>query len=143
MFEPVPVGGMLTLMKPMKWRSANVVALTALVAAGCGPDGPVELPRILPGPSAVEYPVELWDLGLEGETTIMVLVNETGAVDSVFVDRRSGFEDFDSAAVRGGRRMRFSPGRRGDDRVSVWVRVPVRFEKGEREGSVGAPGSGS
>jgi protein TonB len=120
------------------------VAAGLLVAVtGCGPDGPVELPRALPGPSPVEYPVELWDLGLEGETTIMVLVNPTGGVDSVFVDRSSGFEDFDSAAVRGGRAMRFSPGRRGDDRVSLWVRVPVRFQKGDPEGSDDAPTPGS
>lgn len=120
-----------------------MVAGLLVAVAGCGPDGPVELPRVLPGPSPVEYPVELWDLGLEGETTIMVLVNPTGGVDSVFVDRSSGFEDFDSAAVRGGRSMRFSPGRRGDDRVSVWVRVPVRFQKGDTEGSDDAPTPGS
>jgi protein TonB len=124
-------------------RQVSAIALAALVVFGCGPDGPVELPRTLPGPSPVEYPVELWDLGLEGETIIMVLVNEAGSVDSVFVDRGSGFEDFDSAAVRGGRQMRFSPARRGDDRVTMWVRVPVRFQKGEREGNVGAPATGS
>ena len=118
-----------------------LAALAALT--GCGPDGPIELPRVLPGPSAVEYPLELWDLGLEGETVIMVLVNETGAVDSVFVDRSSGFEDFDSAAVQGGRRMRFDPGRRGADRISMWVRVPVRFQKSDRPSGGADNSSGS
>jgi TonB family protein len=73
----------------------------------------------------------------------MVLVNETGTVDSVLVDRSSGFEDFDSAAVQGGREMRFDPGRRGDERVRMWVRVPVRFQKGDRQsgGDPTTPGS--
>ncbi len=123
--------------------AAGTVALL-VIAAACGPDGPLELPRALPGPSPVVYPVDLWDLGIEGETTIMVLVDETGAVDSVFVDESSGFEDFDSAAVRGGREMRFSPGRRGDERVSLWVRMPVRFRKHERsDGGAEQPASRS
>lgn len=111
-------------------RSALVVSM--LVAA-CGPDGPVELPRALEGTPSVEYPTELWDLGIEGSTTVMVLVNDQGAVDSVFVEESSGFEDFDSAAVRGARAMRFDPGRQGGERVSVWVRLPVRFQKSARQ----------
>lgn len=112
-----------------------------LTPAACRPDGPVELPRVLPGASAVEYPVELWDLDLEGETVLMILVNETGTVDSVLVDRSSGFEEFDSAAVQGGRGMRFDPGRRGEDRVRMWVRVPVRFQKGDARQPGGVPSS--
>jgi len=114
------------------------LVLPSFGGAGCGPEVPVDLPRALPGPSPVEYPVELWDLGIEGETVIMVRVTETGMVDSVFVDESSGFEDFDSAAVRGGRLMRFDPARRGDDRIPLWVRVPVRFQK-TRPSNSGAP----
>lgn len=128
----------------MRFRRARLgPALIIAAMAACGPDGPVELPRALPGSPAVEYPVELWDLDLEGETTVMVLVNEQGTVDSVFVDESSGFEEFDSAAVRGARRMRYDPGRRDGERISVWVRLPVRFEKTAGNGRDEASTTGS
>lgn len=106
-----------------------VAVMSALVVAACGPDGPIELPRVMPGPSAVEFPIELWDMGLEGETVLLLHVTDAGVVDSVVVDGSSGFEDFDSAAVQGARVMRFSPARQDSERIAVWIRVPVRFSR--------------
>jgi TonB family protein len=104
-------------------------AISAVCLAGCAPDGPVELPKPLTDESAVVYPLELWDAGVEGETILMVHVTETGAVDSLYIDQSSGLEEFDSAAVRGGRVMRFTPGLQGGERRSMWTRLPVRFRR--------------
>lgn len=109
----------------------GVVALAALwVAAGCrGEAGEVEAPVPMPDPTPIEYPVELWDRRVEGETEVMIHVNQFGDVDSVLVSVTSGYAQFDSAAVRGARRLRFTPGRQGDRRVAMWTRIPIRFEQ--------------
>ncbi len=126
--------------------STGRVAGTAvlLAALGCGPSGPVELPQALIDSSPIQYPVELWDLGMHGETMLMVHVTESGAIDSLYVSRSSGFPEFDSAAVQGARHLRFSPGRRGGRRADMWARMPVRFdrESGGAAGGTEAVGRG-
>jgi protein TonB len=107
----------------------------------CGPDGPVELPELLPGPSTVEYPVDLWDARMEAETLLMVRVTEAGSVDSVYVEESSGFAAFDSAAVRGSRLMRFTPGSQDGNRIVMWTRLPIRFRlEASEPGDAAVPG---
>ena len=77
----------------------------------------------------IEYPLEMWDEGVEGETVVRVRVNETGGVDSVEVVESSGHPQLDSAAVAGARELRFQPGRREGQRVEVWATVPVQFSR--------------
>jgi TonB family protein len=58
------------------------------------------------------------------------------------VSRSSGYSDFDSAAVNGARRLRFTPGQRGDRRIAMWTKIPVRFSR-DSTASFGTPdGSG-
>lgn len=87
------------------------------------------LPQPMSSNPPVEYPVELWDANIEGETILMIHVDAEGLVVSVEVDEASGSPGLDSAAVQGGRQLRFVPGRRGDRRVGAWVRLPVRFRR--------------
>lgn len=101
--------------------------ITAVLLACGGPEEPLESPTPMPGGSPFEYPLELWDQQIEGETMLMVHVTELGRVDSAYVLTTSGFGEFDSAAVVGARRMQFSAGRQGDRRVAMWTKVPVRF----------------
>jgi len=86
-----------------------------------------EPPRQLTS-STFHFPEELWDAGVEGETTLRIFVTEEGAVDSAKVDNSSGFEQFDSAAVRGAYDLHFEPAKRGGVPISVWVLLPVRFD---------------
>jgi protein TonB len=86
-------------------------------------------PTPLYGEIPIEYPLQLWDADVEGETLLRVRVTEMGTVDSVEVLERSGYPAFDSAAVRGALRLRYSPARRGDRRITVWAKVPVQFVK--------------
>jgi len=105
-------------------------ALASLVlAGGCASDAPLELPVAVEQPSPFMYPEALWDQGVEGQAVVMVHVTAEGTVDSVYVRATSGYEAMDSAAVAGARELRFRPGRRGEDAVDVWVRLPVRFSK--------------
>ncbi len=80
----------------------------------------------------IAYPIQLWDQDMEGQTLLRVRVSDTGAVDSVEVERSSGYEAFDSAAVAGARELRFSPARRDGERIDVWATVPVHFSKRPR-----------
>lgn len=107
-------------------RSTLILAL-ALVA--CGAEEPLDPPSLVEESADVEFPVDLWDQGVEGETLLALRVTAQGAVDSVVVEKSSGHAAFDSAAVDAARRMRFNPGRRGEERVAAWVRLPVHFSR--------------
>jgi TonB family protein len=112
------------------WNRRDAIAVgVAILLASCGPTGPVDGPELQPVDSQVEYPIELWDMGVEGETTLMLHVTEAGQVDSVYVHATSGIPEFDSAAVQAGRQMRFSPARRGGERIPAWTRVPIKFQR--------------
>jgi TonB family protein len=109
----------------------SAVAGCGLLLAACGGgEAPtVEEPVPMPDPSPIEYPVALWDEQVQGETEVLIHVNELGDVDSAFVSRTSGWPEFDSAAVTGARKLRFTPGRRGDRHVAMWTKIPVRFAR--------------
>jgi len=128
------------------------VTVAAMLAPACGSDQNIEKPTPLFTESPVEYPLELWDQDVEGNTLVRVLVNESGGVDSVMVVKSSGHSALDSAAVRGSLAMEFEPATREGEPVRVWARVPVYFSKGEQpaeavrpqfpesENSAGLPG---
>ncbi len=118
-------------MKGAWWRGASsATCLWAFFALlGCGGDQEIEKPSPLYGELPIEYPLELWDQGVEGETLLRVRVTETGSVDSVEVVETSGHPGLDSAAIKGAWDLQFSPGRKGGKRIPVWARVPVHFSK--------------
>ena len=110
----------------------GAVAATLVVALACGGEGEIEQPTPLYGDVPIDYPLQLWDQDMEGQTLLRVRVSDTGAVDSVEIAASSGYEAFDSAAVVGARTLRFNPARRDGERIEVWATVPVRFSKRPR-----------
>lgn len=100
--------------------------LPLLLAAACREPAEVSVPRQV-SPNDFAYPLELYDEGIEGETTLALHVTPTGTVDSARVEKSSGYPAFDSAAVAGGRSLRFEPAMRGEEAVATWVSLPVRF----------------
>lgn len=115
---------------PSVARRGLLALSSALLAWGCGSEDDLRSPTPLFDEVPIEYPLSLWDEGVEGTTVLRVRVTETGVVDSTLVLESSGHDAFDSAALRGGRRLRFEPATRDGERVSVWAHVPVRFSLG-------------
>ena len=106
--------------------------LAAVLALGCTADQEIERPAPLYGEVPIDYPLEMWDQDIEGETLLRVRVTDMGHVDSVLVLESSGHEAFDSAAIAGARDLRFRPARRNGKRIVVWAEVPVHFSKRPR-----------
>jgi protein TonB len=112
----------------LRARAAAVLGLAASAAAGCRLDLPPITPPRLVSSAAFLYPEELWDAGVEGQTTLRIFVTAGGTVDSVRVEVPAKHAAFDSAAVAGSRVLRFEPARRGEEPVGAWYRLPVRFD---------------
>ena len=74
------------------------------------------------------YPGKARRAGWEGTTVLKVRVTTAGTPDRVTVDRTSGFDILDAAAVKAVRHWKFHPARRGIEALSSWVRVPVAFK---------------
>ena len=107
--------------------------------AACAPeDTTVTQPVAMSDSNPVKYPVALWDQRVEGETILLVHVNDRGDVDSTRVEKTSGHDEFDSAASAGARKIRFTPGKRGARYVAMWTRMPIRF-KMDSTASIGVP----
>jgi TonB family protein len=115
----------------------GAVLLAAALTWSCGGEGEVEQPAPLYGDIPIDYPIQLWDQDMEGETLLRVRVTDTGTVDSVEVLNSSGQEAFDSAAVVGVKELRFRPARRRGKRIEVWAKVPVHFSKRPRPDTLG------
>ena len=80
-----------------------------------------------------KYPRKARTAGWEGTTVLKVRVDPGGRPGLVTVDRTSGFELLDRAAVKAMRRWEFHPARNGDRTVASWVKVPVSFQLKEED----------
>jgi len=77
------------------------------------------------------YPGLARKRGQEGTVLLQVLVNREGRVDALEIEMSSGFVLLDRAAEKAVRRWLFDPAVRGQQKVSMWVRVPVTFRLNE------------
>ena len=58
---------------------------------------------------------------------LMVEVLENGRAGEISIENSSGYELLDDAAIKGVRRWRFVPARKGSRAVRARVRIPVEF----------------
>ncbi len=118
----------------------GLVVATAAVgyaaAGGFGGDGPLgrwhrdrQLPSLRGRELPFRYPAHLWREGVEGEVVLRIHITETGAVDSVELERSSGYAELDRVALTGARRLSYHPALEDDRPVAVWATVPVRFQR--------------
>jgi protein TonB len=121
-----------------KWITARAALAIVAVCGGCAEELPETPPRQLPG-SPFHYPEEMWDAGVEGETVLRLYVAPGGGVDTIRVERTSGYAAFDTAAVAGARELQFDPARRGPDAIGAWVLLPVQFDLPTEAAEGGAP----
>ena len=75
-----------------------------------------------------EYPVLSKRLGEEGKVILRVLVSAEGLPEQVEIRQTSGHARLDQAALGTVRRWRFTPARRGSERLAAWVLVPLSFQ---------------
>jgi protein TonB len=66
--------------------------------------------------------------GYEGTVVLEVLVNKEGKVSDYRIIQSCGHSVLDKAAMKSIRDWLFEPGMRGDKKVEMWVKVPIRFE---------------
>lgn len=114
------------------WTAAWAGAVGIAILSACAADGEIEQPAPLFGETPIDYPLQLWDQDMEGQTLLRVRVTDVGEVDSVEVVESSGYPAFDSAAASGAKEIRFRPARRDGKRIEVWAKVPVHFSKRPR-----------
>lgn len=74
------------------------------------------------------YPPLLRDAGIGGTAHVWFYIDDTGHVVRTLVNRSSGFDALDQAALRVAGRMDFRPAYNYDRPVPVWVSIPVTFE---------------
>jgi protein TonB len=74
-----------------------------------------------------EYPDSARHEGHEGTVVLRVLVDANGRSKSLGVDRSSGFQTLDKAALNTVRHWRFNAARHGDQHVESWVKIPIVF----------------
>lgn len=91
-------------------------------------------PRV--GLSAPMYPASEIRAGHEGTVLLSVHVLENGRVGEVRIERSSGYERLDQAAVREARRWRFKPGMRDGVPVPMWKQVPITFQLREERNPI-------
>lgn len=66
--------------------------------------------------------------GYQGNVLLDVLVNQNGKVNDLKIYKSSGYPILDRAAISSVKHWLFEPGMIGENKVNMWVRVPIRFE---------------
>ena len=74
-----------------------------------------------------EYPAVLRDAGVGGTVLMHFFIDSTGSLENVLVADSSGFDQLDQAALRVATVFEFSPALNRDERVAVWIQVPITF----------------
>ena len=73
------------------------------------------------------YPLSAREKGYEGTVYLRALVRVDGRVGQLAIDRTSGYEILDRAAVDSVKEWTFFPAKKGGKLVESWVLLPVKF----------------
>jgi protein TonB len=93
---------------------------TAATSLEAVPVAGVNLPPVYPRPARQR--------GWEGSVMLRVQVSAGGRVDDIWVERSSGYQILDQAALVAVKKWRFRPAQSGGRSVAGLVRVPISFE---------------
>jgi len=74
------------------------------------------------------YPPLLRDAGIGGTVLTWLLIDESGGVIKTQVKEGSGHEALDQAALKVADIMKFSPALNRDQKVKVWIALPIVFK---------------
>lgn len=73
------------------------------------------------------YPPMLKRAGIGGTVTVFFFINQEGRVEDYRIQKSSGYEQLDDAALAVAGLYRFSPALNRDKKVPVWVLFPIDF----------------
>ena len=94
------------------------------------PEPVIEPPRFgaayLSNP-APQYPRISRRLGEEGSVLLRVLVAQSGDANTVEVEKGSGSDRLDEAALEAVKKWKFIPAKRNNQPISAYVLVPIKF----------------
>ncbi|MBW1902118.1 MAG: energy transducer TonB [Deltaproteobacteria bacterium] len=74
------------------------------------------------------YPKMAIRRGYQGSVVLSVFVDEKGQVKNLWVFASSGYRLLDKAAVKAAGNWAFEPGMKGNRKVAMWVKVPIKFQ---------------
>jgi TonB family protein len=75
-----------------------------------------------------EYPPILREAGLGGVVMVWFFIDEEGSVVRTLVHQSSGLEGLDEAALKVAEVIQFTPALNRDQRVPVWISLPITPE---------------
>lgn len=75
-----------------------------------------------------EYPLIARRRGFQGTVVLEVMVDRNGRVGDLKVLKSSGYKVLDRAASASVRDWMFKPAIKGNEKIEMWVRVPVCFQ---------------
>lgn len=74
------------------------------------------------------YPSHLQSAGIGGEVIMHFFITEEGEVENFLIDQPSEHQQLNDAAMSVADVFEFSPAYNREERVPVWVQLPIRFE---------------
>ncbi|NNM05575.1 MAG: energy transducer TonB, partial [Gemmatimonadetes bacterium] len=74
-----------------------------------------------------EYPPVLRDAGVGGTVQVWFFIDENGKVQKTQVNRSSGHQALDEAALRVANEIEFTSALNEDKPVPVWISLPITF----------------
>jgi protein TonB len=74
-----------------------------------------------------KYPATARKLGFQGTVVLRVLISVEGNPAEIRVEKSSGHQVLDEAALTAVKQWRFDPAHEGEAPVAAWVDVPIRF----------------
>ena len=77
--------------------------------------------------SMVTYPELAVRSQIEGKVSLRLRIGKDGHVEKIIVDRSSGYEILDNAAIESLKNARFTPALQGHEPVTVWYEAPIEF----------------
>jgi TonB family protein len=80
-----------------------------------------------------EYPPLLRDAGIGGAVQVWFFIDESGTVRRTQLNQSSGHQALDEAALRVAEVIQFTPALNRDQRVPVWISLPINFTTAQRE----------
>jgi len=84
-------------------------------------------PKYAENPKPI-YPQEARKKGFEGEVILRVEVLSNGRIGQVELKKSSGYELLDRSALATIKQWRFIPAKKGENPISLWVNIPIKFQ---------------